>query len=62
MSTLTDASDLSTDRHQLLADVDYQGETKKFHPEEVSAMIMTKMKEDFNVDLAEEQKSEKKEG
>jgi len=25
--------------------VDYQGETKKFHPEEVSAMILTKMKE-----------------
>jgi len=25
--------------------VDFQGETKKFHPEEVSAMILTKMKE-----------------
>merc|ERR1711998_21274 len=25
--------------------VDYQGETKKFHPEEVSSMILTKMKE-----------------
>jgi len=25
--------------------VDYQGETKKFHPEEVSAMILVKMKE-----------------
>jgi len=25
--------------------VDYQGETKKFHPEEISAMILTKMKE-----------------
>jgi len=25
--------------------VDYQGESKKFHPEEVSAMILTKMKE-----------------
>lgn len=25
--------------------VDYKGETKKFHPEEVSAMVLVKMKE-----------------